>query len=117
MKKQLFNQNWNVKNGVQGPFEVMFQGPEEGKPVTLPHDAMIEEERDPGCPSGAQSGFYPARSYTYAKKFFAPREWETLKTLVEFEGVMQKALSHLLRPGPCRRTGRAECGLTMRNAL
>lgn len=95
MKKQLFNQNWNVKNGVQGPFEVLFQGLEEGKPVTLPHDAMIEEDRDPGCPSGAQSGFYPARSYTYVKKFFAPREWETLKTLVEFEGVMQKALVYL----------------------
>lgn len=95
MKKQLFNDNWSVKTGVQGEFEAMFAGISAGKPVTLPHDAMIEEDRDPACASGGQSGFYPTKSYSYRKKFTAPKDWEGKTILVEFEGVMQNALVYL----------------------
>lgn len=95
MKKQLFNKGWKVKTGIQGPFEALSAGIKEGRPVILPHDAMIEEERDPACPSGTQSGFYPAKSYTYTKKFIAPEEWKGQSTMVEFQGVMQKAMVYL----------------------
>lgn len=56
---------------------------------------MIEEERDPKCESGGQAGFYPARSYTYTKTFTAPESWHGRRTLVELEGVMQKAMVYL----------------------
>ncbi len=95
MKKTLFNENWTVKPGVQDPFSALFGGAAQGKPVTLPHDAMIEEDRDPKCEGGGQAGFYPAKSYTYTKTFTAPETWQGQRTLVEFEGVMQKAMTYL----------------------
>lgn len=95
MKKRVFNRNWMVRPGVQGPFEILFGGAAEGKRVTLPHDAMIEEERDPNCPSSGQSAFYPAKSYTYTKTFTAPEDWRGQRTMVRFEGVMQKAMVYL----------------------
>lgn len=59
MKKQLFNDNWSVKTGVQGAFEAMFAGISAGKPVTLPHDAMIEEDRDPRLAQAAPVRLLP----------------------------------------------------------
>lgn len=92
MKKQLFHQNWHIAQGVRGPFEAL-QGPaDEGIPVTLPHDAMILEPRDPHCLSGTQTGFYPTKSYTYRKKFQLSGTEGSHATLLEFEGVMQQAM-------------------------
>lgn len=95
MQKTLFNRHWTVRTGAQGPFEALFGGTVQGKPVTLPHDAMIEETRDPNCPSGGQNGFYPTKSYTYIKTFSAPEDWQGQKILIRFEGVMQKAMVYL----------------------
>lgn len=91
MKKTFFNDNWTVERGVKDPFAEMM-GAGQAKPVTLPHDAMIEEERTPTCPSGCQTGFYPSHSYTYKKRFTAPEAWKDRQTILEFEGVMQKAV-------------------------
>ncbi len=91
MKLERFNSGWTVAPGIVDPFAVVFGGAPEGKPVTLPHDAMIEEDRDPACPSATQSGFYPAKTYTYTKTFFAPTTWEKERQILEFEGVMGKA--------------------------
>lgn len=95
MKKCLFNDGWMVKSGIAGPFDALFGGSDAGKPVCLPHDAMIEEERNPASISGTQYGFYPAKSYTYTKTFMAPESWAGLQTLLEFEGVQQNALVYL----------------------
>ena len=73
MKQIMWNQNWTVAAGVTDPFAVIFGGGAEGKPVTLPQDAMILEKRSADCGSGTQSGFYPAKSYTYQKEFFTVR--------------------------------------------
>ena len=91
MKQIMWNQNWTVAAGVTDPFAVIFGGGAEGKPVILPQDAMILEKRSPDCGSGTQSGFYPAKSYTYQKEFFAPLEWKESWNVLEFEGVMSKA--------------------------
>ena len=40
MKKQLFNSEWNVEEGVKDVFASMMGG-SKPKAVTLPHDAMI----------------------------------------------------------------------------
>lgn len=95
MKKALFNHDWIVRQGVQDPFSALFRGAAPGKHITLPHDAMIEEDRNPACESGTQSGFYPAKSYTYTKTFTAPADWQGKRTLIEFEGVMQRAMVYL----------------------
>ena len=45
-----------------------------GKPVTLPHDAMISEHRSSKA-SDSGHGFFPGGIYTYRKTFTAPKEW------------------------------------------
>ena len=52
-----FNDGWYIRNGVADPFSAIFGQQEEQKAVILPHDAMIEEEREQGCASKSQSGF------------------------------------------------------------
>ena len=101
MKKTFFNDNWTVERGIKDPFSEMMGGGQT-KAVTLPHDAMIEEERSPTCPSGCQTGFYPSYSYTYKKRFTAPETWRDGQTILEFEGVMQKAIV-LLNGNPIAR--------------
>ena len=43
--------------------------------VCVPHDAMRTEKRDPDCPSGAATGFWPGGSYIYEKTLDIPAEY------------------------------------------
>ena len=95
MKKTSFHQGWKVKSGIAGPFDMLFGPRAEEREITLPHDAMIEEVRDPNTASGSQYGYYPAKSYTYTKCFFVPKDWEEKQTILEFEGVQRKAMVYL----------------------
>ena len=96
MKKSSFHLGWRVKPGITQPFEALFaRGLSEGEPVTLPQDAMILEARDPHCAGQNQAGYYPAKTYTYTKEFDAPADWADKTNIVEFEGVMSKALVYL----------------------
>ena len=95
MKKTLFSTGWTVRPGVPNPFGVIFGSEPEATPVTLPQDAMILEERRPDAPSGNQTGYYPVKSYTYEKRFFAPVEWKRKQNTLEFEGVMAQAMVYL----------------------
>lgn len=116
MRKTRFNQGWTVKSGLERPFDAIFAPSKEGRPVTLPHDAMIEEERDPDSISGTQYGFYPAKCYTYLKTFFAPAEWEQETIILEFEGVMRQAMvylnGHFIAGNPHGYTGFHACRRT-----
>ena len=92
MDKIAFNTGWTVRPGVPNPFGVLFGSEPEGRPVTLPQDEMILEQRRPDAPSGNQTGYYPVRSYTYEKRFFVPAEWKEKQNTLEFEGVMAQAM-------------------------
>lgn len=61
---------------MKDPFDDMAPVPPTGTAVTLPHDAMIYEERDLTVASGKQTGYYPAKNYTYIKEFFVSEEWK-----------------------------------------
>lgn len=91
MKKTGFNEDWLIQPGMKGPFDDMAPVPPTGTAVTLPHDAMIYEERDQTVASGKQTGYYPAKNYTYIKEFFVPEEWKKNHVILEFEGVAQHA--------------------------
>lgn len=95
MKKTLWNTGWGVAPGVPNPFGVIFGSEPEPQPVMLPQDAMILEKRDPGAPSGNQTGYYPVKSYTYEKRFFVPEAWRNLCNILEFEGVMAQSMVYL----------------------
>lgn len=95
MKKILWNAGWTVAAGIPDPFAELFGSAAKPVPVQLPQDAMVLEQRTPDAPSGTQFGFYPLKSYTYEKKFFAPLEWKELETIVEWDGVMNQAMVYL----------------------
>ena len=71
--------------------EAFLNGKKEEKKVTLPHDAMVEEERTPDTRNGSQTGFYPGGLYHYGKKFFVPEEWEKNTVILELEGAYMNA--------------------------
>lgn len=76
MKWEKFNKNWTVtRNG-------------QTKEITLPHDAMIEEKKDPECANGVRTGYYPGGDYTYEKKF----RMENAETVyLKFGGIYKDA--------------------------
>jgi len=61
------------------------------KNIVLPHDAMIERCREPGCASGSAQGFFPGGRYVYEKQFDVPKEWRDKEILLQFEGVYKNA--------------------------
>ena len=78
MQKQRINQGWRFWK----------DGSEDGKvSVTLPHDAMILETRNPDCPNGTATGFLPGGKYFYETQLFGKPEWAERRVLLEFEGV------------------------------
>lgn len=95
MKKTSFHFDWNVSKGVEDPFAAIFHPCAQGEPVTLPHDAMIREERSPEAKSGCQYGFYPGGAYTYQKTFYVPTQWKGQRNLLEFEGIQGRAMVYL----------------------
>lgn len=66
-----------------------------GKPVTIPHDAMLAEQRDRSCPNGINSGYFPGGKYIYEKKFLFKEENIGKKAVLHFECVYQKCDVHL----------------------
>lgn len=82
MEKRKFNSDWQF-------YKV---GNEEKKMnITLPHDAMILEERDPELEKGNATGFYPGGKYVYTKKIFGEESYQDKTVLIEFEGVYMKS--------------------------
>lgn len=78
MERRNFNREWSFWK----------DGREEAKKVLdLPHDAMLEEERDPELENGNATGFYPGGKYIYVKKFYGDKKYEGKSVLMEFEGV------------------------------
>lgn len=63
------------------------QGESPRVPVTLPHDAMIHEQRSAQAPGGSAHGYFPGGVYVYEKTFPAPADWADKTVMLEFEGV------------------------------
>lgn len=76
MKQFEFNTDWVCigKDGIKHP-------------VTIPHDAMIHEKRDPASKSGSAGAFFPGGVYEYSKHFFVPDDWADKFVTFQFEGV------------------------------
>lgn len=83
MIKQQFHDNWRMRKGEE---------PEEAsRPVILPHDAMIYEQRQADAPGGSAHGYFPGGVYIYEKRFTAPAEWKNKRVYLEFEGVYKNS--------------------------
>lgn len=55
--------------------------------VRIPHDAMIDERREPSVPSGSASGYYPGGLYHYSFTFNGKGVWKQDTLILEFEGI------------------------------
>lgn len=59
--------------------------------VSIPHDAMLYDDKSETSPAGVNTGWYEANDYVYENTFFLPESCRDEKILFEFEGVYQKA--------------------------
>jgi len=95
-----FNDDWQVRPKVN-LFAEMSGTSVPYRPVTLPHDAMIGQERggrDDAPTTGSGSGaYFPGGTFEYHKTFFVPEEHRGKRVLIEFEGVHRDATVHINR--------------------
>lgn len=85
MKRQDFNRDWNYYK----------EGSDKVETVTLPHDAMIHDTRDPESPGGHANAYYPGGIYVYEKTFEVPEEWKEKHVLFEFGGIYKNSKVYL----------------------
>jgi hypothetical protein len=80
MKRIDFNQSWTFckKGGV-------------AREITLPHDAMIEEQRCADSPGGNAYGYFPGGVYVYEKRFTLPEAPAGRHIVLQFEGVYKNS--------------------------
>ncbi|MBQ9481546.1 MAG: DUF4982 domain-containing protein [Clostridia bacterium] len=77
-----FNAGWEYrKSGDENRFT----------PVTLPHDAMIFENRSADSDGGMNVAWFEGGDYEYRKRFFVPEEYSDKILTFEFEGVYRNA--------------------------
>lgn len=78
MKKERINDNWLFwKDGHETEKQL----------ISLPHDAMLTEERVPDLSNGNATGFHPGGKYIYTKNLFGEEVLRGKSVSVEFEGV------------------------------
>lgn len=82
MHKYKFNADWYFwKDGQR----------DKKRKLNLPHDAMLEETRQPDLPKGSGSGFFPGGKYWYEKTICPDKSWADKTVILEFEGVYMNA--------------------------
>jgi beta-galactosidase len=95
MIRTSFNRGWTFRSKVNSFAELAGQAPPY-EPVILPHDAMITRPRlrpdGSDVTEGSATAYFPSGAYEYSKTFFVPKEHESKRILVEFEGVYRDAV-------------------------
>ena len=59
--------------------------------VTLPHDAMIHEERTADSPAGAAGAWFPPGTYYYTRELDIAEDWSGKHIVLRFDGVYPSA--------------------------
>lgn len=93
MQTLSFNDNWQCRR----------IGTDEWQTVSIPHDAMLGEERSFDSEGGTNTGWCVARDYEYKKCFFVPCELNGKKIVFEFEGVYKDAEVYINGTKACYR--------------
>ena len=71
-----------------------------GKPVTLPHDAMLAEPRTALSAGGTNTGWYEGYDYEYRRTLTVPENALADTHILEFEGVYHNAAVKRQRSAP-----------------
>ncbi|WP_019611287.1 glycoside hydrolase family 2 TIM barrel-domain containing protein [Nocardiopsis sp. CNS-639] len=92
MKRVSFNDGWEFRPKADQFAEVSGQAGAH-RPVAVPHDAMLEQQRTPAA--GGAGAYFPGGAYEYRKRFPAPTGDDGRCVLVEFEGVYRDAMVYV----------------------
>lgn len=71
MQRIDFNKDWNYQ----------------GRTIRLPHDAMLEQPRNPKSEGGSANAYFEGGEYIYEKQFEVSEQWRGKHILLQFEGV------------------------------
>ncbi len=82
MKKYNFNSDWKYYNKNNKAIK---------NEVTLPHDAMITENRVSNSLGGKNIGWFEGLDYVYEKFFHVSKDFQDKDVFLEFEGVYRNA--------------------------
>ncbi|MEE1800687.1 glycoside hydrolase family 2 TIM barrel-domain containing protein [Streptomyces sp. JV176] len=89
-----FNDGWQFRPKVN-PFAELGGHSVPYQPVTVPHDAMLGQERvAAGGGVGSENGagaYFPGGTFEYRKTFSVPEEYRGRRIVLEFEGVYRDA--------------------------
>jgi beta-galactosidase len=91
MIRESFNTNWLFRK------EDNLNEKQVIGPITLPHDAMLQEKRDPKARNGYNTGYFPGGVYHYSKTFLAPEEYRNKNVTFEFEAVYMNSEVYINR--------------------
>lgn len=98
MIRTSFNDNWQTRRKVN-PFAELSGHVAPFTSVTLPHDAMIGQDRIPPdgetTMEGGAGAFYPGGVFEYRKNFFVPEDLRGKRVLIAFEGIYRDATVHI----------------------
>ena len=90
MRTISLNTGWRFGPGLVN-FGAMIAGKTSDRPVTLPHDYMIESDVYPEAPSGAASGYFNAGVAHYIREIDIPADWAEDRIALRFDGAMMNA--------------------------
>lgn len=98
MIRESFNDGWEFRPRVS-PFAELGGASVPYRRVTLPHDAMIGQERAApdgrAVGDGGASGYFPGGAFEYRKTFPVPEDYRGRRIFVEFEGVYRDAMVYV----------------------
>jgi beta-galactosidase len=93
-----FNDGWEFRPKVSS-FAELGGASLPHRPVTLPHDAMLGQERiapdGAGLRDGGAGAYFPGGAFEYRKVFSVPEEYRGSRILLEFEGVYRDAMVYI----------------------
>jgi beta-galactosidase len=93
-----FNDDWEFRPKVSS-FAELGRGAAPYRRVTLPHDAMIGQERaapdSETLMGGGAGAYFPGGAFEYRKTFSVPEEYRGRRVFLEFEGVYRDAMVYI----------------------
>jgi len=94
MSRTAFHDGWTVGPNVS-VFAEITGGATTVKPISIPHDAMLDMPRSADSPNGSSTGYFDGGAVSYRKTFTAPESWRERIVELEFHGVYRDAMVYL----------------------
>ena len=94
MLEKKFNKSWKYWID-KDAFALVWNVSEKAREITLPHDAMMENDANPESNNKGNTGFRDGDIYNYVKLFEAKEEYKNKTVMLKFEGVYMNAMVYV----------------------